>query len=108
MPTASSAAIIAARDDDHLKDRARALGASIGMTSMEVEAAWDRLVTLPVDESGASSIATVYEYAAAQYAQALAALPPEPGVNPAAVTDAHILYALTPHKAPSAPAEPNA
>lgn len=101
MPTASSAAIIAARDDDHLKDRARALGASIGMTSMEVEAAWDRLVTLPVDESGEASIATVYEYVAAQYAQALAALPPEPGVNPAGVTDAHILYALTPHTSDS-------
>lgn len=101
MPIASSAAIIAARDDAHLKDRARALGASIGMTAMEVDAVWDQLVTRSVDESGASSIATVYEYAAAQYAQALAALPPEPGVNPAGVTDAHILYALTPHTSDS-------
>lgn len=101
MPTASSAAIIAARDDAHLKDRARALGASIGMTATEIDAAWDRLVTLPVDESGTSSIATVYEYAAAQYALAVAALPPEPGVNPAGVTDAHILYALTPHTSDS-------
>lgn len=101
MPTASSAAIIAARDNTHLKDRARALGASIGMTATEIEATWDRLVTMPVDDSGTSSIATVYEYAAAQYAQALAALPPEPGVNPAGVTDAHILYALTPRPSDS-------
>lgn len=105
MPTASSAAIIAARDDTHLKDRARALGAMLGMTSMEVDASWDRIVTRPVDASGEETIAMVYEYAATQYAQAKAALPPAPGVNPSAVTDAHILYALTPHETPN-PGEP--
>lgn len=97
MPTPTSAQIIAARDNETLKDRARALGALVGMTPSEVDAAWPTLVVAPVDQTGDASIASVLAYAQAVYDQALAALPPEPGSNLAAVTDAHILYALTPH-----------
>ncbi|WP_115728240.1 hypothetical protein [Actinomyces culturomici] len=94
MAAGTSAAIIAARDNSDLKDRARALGATLGMTAVEVDAVWDRVVVADVDNTGTSSIATVFEYAKLTYDQAVAALPPEPGVNPAAVTDTQILHAL--------------
>ena len=96
MPTPTSAQIIAARDNETLKDRARALGALVGMTPSEVDAVWPTLVVAPVDQTGDASIATVLAYAQTVYDQALAALPPEPGSNLAAVTDAQILYALHP------------
>ena len=96
MPTPTSSQIIAARDNETLKDRARALGALAGMTQSEVDAAWPTLVVAPVDHTGDASIASVLAYAQTVYDQALAALPPEPGANLAAVTDAQILYALHP------------
>lgn len=98
MAVASSQAILAAQRNEDLKARARALGATLGMTSMEVDAAWDQTVIKPVDESGEHSIASVLEYAQAKYDEAFALLPPEPGVDLAAVTDAHIVYALQPRE----------
>lgn len=95
MTVPTSAQIIAARDNEGLKDRARALGALVGMTPGEIDAAWPSIVVAPVDQSGESSIASVLAYTQAVYDQAVAALPPEPGVNPSAVTDAQILYAVT-------------
>ncbi|MBB6333630.1 hypothetical protein HD592_000195 [Schaalia hyovaginalis] len=59
---ASSTAILAAQNNEDLKARARALGATLGMTSSEVDSVWDQTVVKPVDETGASSIATVLEY----------------------------------------------
>lgn len=101
MTAPTSAQIIAARDNEGLKDRARALGALVGMTPGEIDAAWPSIVVAPVDQSGESSIASVLAYTQAVYDQAVAALPPEPGVNPSAVTDAQILYALTMHGEPA-------
>ncbi len=95
MASPSSASIIHATRDQDLLDRAKALGATLGMTAGEVEAEWDQLVTKPVDDTGDNTIASVFEYAQSKYAEALAALPPKPGVNPAYVTDTHILHALT-------------
>lgn len=88
MATPTSAAIIAASHDTDLLQRAVALGATIGLTQADVEAARTRLAAAPVDDSG-NTIASVYEYAQATYKPA-----PRPGENPAAVTDAHILHAL--------------
>ncbi|PMC76765.1 hypothetical protein [Brachybacterium sp. UMB0905] len=88
MPTPSSAAIIAASHDTDLLQRAVALGATIGLTQTDVEAARTRLAAAPVDDEG-NTIASVYEYAAATYEPA-----PRPGQNPVAVTDAHLLHAL--------------
>lgn len=98
---ASSTAILAAQKNEDLRARARALGATLGMTSSEVDSVWDQTVVKPVDETGASSIATVLEYTQGIYDKALAALPPEPGKDLAAVTDAQILYALTTHGEPA-------
>lgn len=98
---ASSTAILAAQKNEDLRARARALGATLGMTSSEVDSVWDQTVVKPVDETGAPSIATVLAYAQGIYDKALAALPPEPGKDLAAVTDAQILYALTTHGEPA-------
>lgn len=86
MATPTSAAIIAASHDSDLLARLVALGSTLGLTQADVEAARTRLASAPVDESGAT-VASVYEYAAAQPRY-------RPGEDPAAVTDQHILHAL--------------
>ena len=87
MSTPSSAAIIAASQDSDLLARAVALGATIGLTQADVEAQRTRLASAPVDGEG-NTVASVYEYAAAQPRY-------RTGEDPAAVTDAHILHALS-------------
>ncbi|WP_347042005.1 hypothetical protein [Brachybacterium nesterenkovii] len=84
----SSADIIGASRDDDLLARMIALGATIGLTQGEVEAARTRLAAAPADDGGAT-IASVHAYAVATYNP-----PPRPGQNPAAVTDEQILHAL--------------
>ena len=86
MATPSSAAIIAASNDSDLLARAVALGATVGLTQADVEAQRTRLASAPVDSEG-NTVASVYEYAAAQPRY-------RTGEDPAAVTDAHILHAL--------------
>ena len=86
MATPSSAAIIAASNDSDLLARAVALGATVGLTQADVEAQRTRLASAPVDSDG-NTVASVYEYAAAQPRY-------RTGEDPAAVTDAHILHAL--------------
>ena len=86
MTTPSSAAIIAASQDSDLIARAVALGATIGLTQADVEAQRTKLASAPVDSEG-NTVASVYEYAAAQPRY-------RTGEDPAAVTDAHILHAL--------------
>lgn len=89
MATPTSAAIIAASHDPDLLQRAVALGATIGLTQADVEAARTRLAAAPVDPSGENSVASVYEFAEATYEPT-----PRPGEDPAKVTDAHLLHAL--------------
>ena len=89
MATPSSAAIIAASNDHDLLARAVALGATIGLTQADVETQRTKIASAPVDSEG-STIASVYEYARATYSPT-----PRPGENPAAVTDQHILHALS-------------
>ena len=86
MTTPTSAAIIAASNDSDLLARAVALGATIGLTQADVEAQRTKLASAPVDSEG-NTVASVYEYAAAQPRY-------RTGEDPAAVTDAHILHAL--------------
>ena len=86
MATPSSAAIIAASNDTDLLARAVALGATVGLTQADVEAQRTKLASAPVDSEG-NTVASVYEYAAAQPRY-------RTGEDPAAVTDAHILHAL--------------
>lgn len=86
MATPSSASIIAASNDSDLLARAVALGATVGLTQADVEAQRTKLASAPVDSDG-NTVASVYEYAAAQPRY-------RTGEDPAAVTDAHILHAL--------------
>ena len=86
MATPTSAAIIAASNDSDLLARAVALGATIGLTQADVETQRTKLASAPVDSEG-NTVASVYEYAAAQPRY-------RTGEDPAAVTDAHILHAL--------------
>ena len=86
MTTPTSAAIIAASNDSDLLARAVALGATIGLTQADVETQRTKLASAPVDSEG-NTVASVYEYAAAQPRY-------RTGEDPAAVTDAHILHAL--------------
>ena len=86
MTIPTSAAIIGASRDGDLIARMVALGGTMGLSQSEIEAARVELACAPVDESGAT-IASVYEYAAAQPRYSA-------GSDPASVTDAHILHAL--------------
>ena len=86
MATPTSAAIVAASNDSDLLARAAALGATVGLTQADVEAQRTKLASAPVDGEG-NTVASVYEYAAAQPRY-------RAGEDPAAVTDAHILHAL--------------
>ena len=90
----SSAALIAAAADTDLTARLIARGAALGLSQGSIEIAIRRLAAAPVDGTGSNTIASVYEYAAATRDQAVAALPPAPGKNPAAVTDDYLDYAL--------------
>lgn len=88
MPTPTSAAIIAASRDTDLLDRLVALGATIGLSQGEVEAARVRLASAPVDGDG-NTVASVHEYAAATYTPR-----PRPGADPEKIRDAQLLHAL--------------
>ncbi|HCS2945683.1 TPA: hypothetical protein OQU49_004277 [Shigella flexneri] len=87
MATPSSAAIIAASNDADLLQRLVALGSTLGLTQADVETARIRLASATVDSDGVSTVASVYEYSAAQPRY-------RAGEDPTTVTDAHLLHAL--------------
>lgn len=88
MAETTTAHIIAASGDPHLRERLVAAAAKAGipdggsLVSRDVMA----IMCQPVTEAG-DTIASVYAYAVAQ-------MPPPPGQNPAAVTDAHLAAAV--------------
>ena len=88
MPTPTSAAIIAASRDTDLLDRLVALGATIGLSQGEVEAARVQLASAPVDGDG-NTVASVHEYAAETYNPT-----PRPGADPDKIRDEQLLHAL--------------
>lgn len=88
MTTPTSASLIAAANDQHLQARVRALAATLGWEDQEIDRVRVQLVAEPINANG-DTIASVYEYAVANYAPV-----PEPGEDPASVTDAYILDAI--------------
>lgn len=101
---ASSKAIIAAARDNDLRERAIALCAEGRFDKNPqyfVESNLFQLAAAPVND-GSDTVASVYEYAQAIYEQKKAELNKQlaeleatrPGLNPAAVTDEHLKYAL--------------
>lgn len=88
MTTPTSAALIAAANDQDLYARMRALAATLGWNSQDIASIRDQLVAAPVNDQG-DTVAGVYEYARQNYDPG-----PTPGEDPAAVTDGYILYAI--------------
>lgn len=93
---ATSHQIIGAASDNDLLQRGIALGASLGIDRFAIERSWQQIVarTIEVDNID-TSVAVVHDYAVQIRAQAVAELPPSPGMNPAAVRDDMLLSALS-------------
>lgn len=101
MAISNTSAIIAAKQDNDLRERAIAVAASLGIPNPQPfieQHAWE-LASADVDDQG-STIASVYEYAETQATQKRSDLERQlaeiesPGRNPAAVTDAHLEHAV--------------
>lgn len=96
-PIPASHAIIATAADDALAARAVALAATLGIPHAETQIRDRRreLAVVPIPNGeGTTTITAVHEYASFTRAQYVAATPPPPGENPAAITDAQIIAAL--------------
>lgn len=85
---------IAARDDQDLVNRlvAAAEQAHIDNPDGFVRQNVGRIISTEI--SGGATITAVHAYASTVYAEAVAALPPKPGLNPAAVTDTQLAEAI--------------
>lgn len=92
--TDTTAQHIAARNDKDLKARlvASAEQAAVPDAELWVTQNIGRLISTKVE--GDSTITTVHAYADDVRKQAVAALPPAPGLNPGAVTDTHLAAAV--------------
>lgn len=90
-----STSIIAAAKDFDLRERAIALASDIGIQSAHswVDQNLFQLASTPVDSTGENTVASVFEYALAQYEAKKADLI-EPGKDLSIVTDAHLRFAL--------------
>lgn len=91
---ATSAAIINALKDSDLRERAVAIAAEQGVTAPQswIDQRLPALACAPVNDGG-DTVASVYEYAEAQYQTKAAALK-RPGKDPSAVTDDHLRHAI--------------
>lgn len=91
--TDTTAQHIAARNDADLAERltASAEQANIPNAASFVQQNLGRLVSTDI---GDTTITAVHAYASTVYSDAVAALPPKPGLNPAAVTDAQLALAV--------------
>lgn len=91
---ATSTSMIAAAKDYHLRERAIALAASMGISNAQyfVDSNLAALAAAPVNGDGAT-VASVFEYATAEYEKKKAALV-EPGKDMTVVTDDHLRFAL--------------
>lgn len=92
--TDTTAQHISARDDEDLTARLVAAAEQAHIPSAEsfVRMNAGRLISTEI--SGGTTITAVHAYASSVYADAVAALPPAPGLNPAAVTDAQLSEAI--------------
>ena len=91
--TDTTAQHIAARDDENLVARlvASAEQAHIPNPDSFVRMNVGKLISTDI---GGTTVTTVHAYASAVYEQAVADLPPKPGLNPAAVTDDQLAQAI--------------
>lgn len=92
--TDTTAQHIAARDDKDLRSRlvAAAEQAHVDNPESFVQANIGRLISTKIN--GDTTVTAVHAYASSVYDAAVAALPPAPGLNPAAVTDDQLAQAI--------------
>ena len=92
--TDTTAQHIAARNDQDLRDRLVAVAeqAQVPNAASFVDQNLGKLVSADI---GGTTVTAVHAYASQVYQDAVAALPPKPGLNPAAVTDAQLADAVT-------------
>lgn len=92
--TDTTAQHIAARDDKDLRSRlvAAAEQAHIPNPEAFVEANVGLLISTEI--APGTTLTSVHAYASTVYGEAVAALPPKPGLNPAAVTDTQLAQAI--------------
>jgi len=85
---------IAARNDANLAARLTAVAEQAQIPNAEtfVQMNMGRLVSAPIE--GDTTVTAVHAYAAEVYRVAVSELPPPPGLNPAAVTDAQLAEAV--------------
>lgn len=100
---ASTAQHIAARGDSDLLARLIAVAEMNNIPSAPqwVQQNMGTLISLPIGEG--QTIADVYAYAQETRQIEINALPPLPGLNPGAVTDAHMATAVTAMITPETP-----
>lgn len=88
MVDTTSAALIAAAEDNDLYERIVALAAQAGHSEQDVRAMRRQIVAANVSDNG-DTVASVYQYALLNYEPK-----PTPGEDPSAVTDDQIRYAI--------------
>jgi hypothetical protein len=92
--TDTTAQHIAAREDVDLRARLVAAAEQARIPNPE-GFIWDnRGAIISTDIGDGTTLTSVHAYASSVYEQAVAALPPKPGINPAAVTDAQLKLAI--------------
>lgn len=92
--TDTTAQHIAARDDADLTARFIAAAEQAHVPNAESFVRMNLGVLVSTDLGGGSTVTAVHAYASATYDQAVEALPPKPGLNPAAVTDEQLATAV--------------
>jgi hypothetical protein len=92
---------IAARNDSDLTARLVAVAEQAGIPDASGFVA-QNAGKLVATDIGGTTVTAVHAYASAVYRDAVAALPPKPGLNPAAVTDEQLAQAVAAVWAPNA------
>jgi len=92
--TDTTAQHIAARDDQDLKSRLVAAAEQEHIPNAESWVNQNVGTLISTQIADGSTITAVHAYASTVYQEAVEALPPRPGVNPAAVTDTQLAQAI--------------
>lgn len=92
---ATTAQHIAARDDRDLVERLVAAAEIAGIPRADVWVTNNVGRLIAADVADGQTVADVHAYADTVRTQALANVPPPPGLDPAAVTDTHLATAVT-------------
>lgn len=93
--TDTTAQHIAARDDEDLRARLIAVAEQAHIPNAEQFVMMNLGTLISTELQPGTTITSVHAYAAEQYRQAVEALPPKPGINPATVTDSQLTSVIS-------------